>query len=302
MGRRIVLVGLVLAVAVAACGSDDASTPPTPGPVAAFPVTVRDVEIPAEPVRIVSLSATHTEVLYEIGAGDRVVATDVFSDHPSAAAETEKVDAFNLNVEAVAALDPDLVVLSFDPGDAVSGLAALGIPALLFAPPGPSDLEEAYAEWIELGTAVGLRPDAAELVERVRSEIGGMIASVPEADQETTFYVELDTTYFTAGDGTLLDSIFREVGLSNIAGPDAGAFPQLSAEYIIDADPDLIFLADTVCCGQTAETVAARPGWDQLSAVREGRVVELDDSVASRWSHRLVDLVAAIAEEVSETG
>lgn len=301
-GNRMRLTLAAVALLLAACSGDDATTEITNSAPAAFPVTVRGTTIPSEPQRIVSLSATHTEVLYEIGAADRIVATDVFSDFPAAANDTEKVDAFNLSVEAVAALEPDLVVLSFDPGDAVSGFEALGIPALLFPPPGPSDLDDVYAEWIDLGTAVGLRGAAESLAETARSEIEDLLESVPERNTPVTFYLELDTTFFTVGEGTLLDTVFAAAGLTNIAGPDAGAFPQLSAEFIVDADPDLIFLADTVCCGQTAETVAARPGWEALSAVQAGRVIELDDSIASRWSDRLVDLLTVVTKEVAALG
>lgn len=293
---------LALALVAGACGDDDPVSTTTSPDATGFPVTVMGTEIPAAPERIVSLSATHTEVLYEIGAGDAIIATDVFSDHPAAALETEKVDAFNLSVEAVAALDPDLVVLSYDPGDAMSGFAALGIPAILFSPPGPAVLAEAYDEWRMLGLATGHASEAEALVDRVSREIQDVVDGVPQTIRSFTYFAELDSTLFTAGPGTLLDSIFGMLGMTNVVGEDAGAFPQVTAEFLLDADPDFIFLADTVCCGQSAETIAQRPGWDELSAIRNGKVVELDDSIASRWSHRLSDLVSTIADEVYGTG
>jgi len=301
--KRLFSLVLALGLLVAACG-DDGSGPSTSAPSDAgmFPVTVRGTEIPALPERIVSLSATHTEVLYEIGAGPEVVATDVFSDYPAAAAETEKVDAFNLSVEAVAALDPDLVILSYDPGDAMAGFEALDIPAILFSPPGPASLEAVYDEWQELGRATGHTTEAQALVREVRDDIDSVVAEVPQTVRSFTYFVELDSTLFTVGAGTLLDSVFGMLGLTNVAGVDAGAYPQLSAEFLLDADPDFIFLADTVCCGQTAETVASRPGWSELSAVGNGSVVELDDSVASRWGPRIFELVLRITKEVYGVG
>jgi iron complex transport system substrate-binding protein len=297
MGKRLALVTLVLALVAGACGADDPVGSTTTQPDAAgFPLTVLGAEIPEQPSRIVSLSATHTEVLYEIGAGDAIIATDVFSDYPVAARNTEKVDAFNLSVEAVAALDPDLVILSYDPGDAMSGFAALGIPAILFSPPGPTDLKEVYAEWLDLGRAAGHGPEAEDLVSAVGVDLDVLLDEVPETIRSFTYFVELDSTLFTAGPGTLLDTVFGTLGMTSIVSVDAGAFAQLSAEFLLDADPDFIFLADTVCCGQSAETVAERPGWDELSAVRAGNVVELDDSIASRWSHRILLLFQAIAE------
>jgi iron complex transport system substrate-binding protein len=300
MGRRIALLTLALALVAGACGDDTpADSTITPADSPAFPVTVRGTEIPALPERIVSLSATHTEVLYEIGVGDRIIATDVFSDHPAAALETEKVDAFNLSVEAVAALDPDLVILSYDPGDAMSGFAALGIPAVLFAPPGPTDLDGVYAEWLDLGRASGQTESAEALVAQVSRDIDLIVDDLPQTLRSFTYFIELDSTLFTVAPGSLLDTVFGMLGMTNVIGPDAGPFPQVSTEFLLDADPDFVFLADTVCCGQTAETVAARPGWDELSAVQNGNVVELDDSIASRWSHRIVELLRVVAKEVS---
>ncbi|RMH67259.1 MAG: ABC transporter substrate-binding protein, partial [Actinomyces sp.] len=115
-----------------------------------------------------------------------------------------------------------------------------------------------------------------------------------------TYYHELDDTLYTVTSGTFVGEIYALFGLENVADPadaDGSAFgyPQLSAEYLVDADPDLIFLADTKCCGQSAATVAARPGWDTLTAVREGHVVELDDDIASRWGPRVVDFARAVA-------
>ena len=301
--RKLVGLALALLLLVAACGDDDqvlsTSTPPDTG---SFPATVRGAVIPQAPERIVSLSATHTEVLYEIGAGPVIVGTDVFSDYPAAANETEKIDAYNLSVEAVAALDPDLVILSFDPGDAVSGLTALGIPAVLFAAPGPTTLDDVYAEWRDLGAATGHIEETAALIDQVSNDIEGILAQTPETLRAFTYFLELDSTLFTAGTGTLLDSVFGLLGLQNIADPADGPFPQLSPEYIIGADPDFVFLADTVCCGVSAVTVATRPGWNTMTAVNNGDVIELDDSVASRWGPRLVDLILTISKEVYGVG
>ena len=299
------LTSLVLAVGliIAACGGDDSSiNAPTATDDGAFPVTVRGTEIVELPERIVSLSATHTEILYEIGAGSSVIGTDLFSDYPAQANGTEKIDAFNLSVEAVAALDPDLVVLSYDPGDAVTGLAALGIPTVLFAAPGPATFEQVYAEMRDVGVASGRTEDAEALIARMKTDLEAVLAQVPVTVRPFTFFLELDSILFTAGSGTLLDTIFGMVGLQNIADPTDGPFPQLSPEYVVGANPDFVFLADTICCGESPETVAARPGWAEMSAVRDGAVVALDDSVVSRWGPRLVDLVVTISKEVYGVG
>ncbi len=129
------------------------------------------------------------------------------------------------------------------------------------------------------------------------------MASIPAFDDAPTFYHELDPTFYSVTSSTFIGEIYGLLGLVDIADaadPDGYGYPQLSAEYIIEQDPDFIFLADTKCCGQNAETVAARPGWDRLTAVEEGRIVELDDDVASRWGPRIVDLLATVAEAVKQ--
>jgi iron complex transport system substrate-binding protein len=116
-----------------------------------------------------------------------------------------------------------------------------------------------------------------------------------------SFYHELDDTYYSVTSSTFIGQLYELVGLRNIADSAKGAgggYPQLSGEYIIEADPDLIFLADTKCCGQSQATVAARPGWDRIAAVERGNVVPLDDDVASRWGPRVVDLLQRIGRAV----
>jgi len=289
---------VILALVGAACG-DDAS----PGPGGAtttapgYPVEVRGVTIPEPPERIVSGSATHTEILFAIGAGDRVVAVDDFSDFPSETAEIPHFDAFNASVEGIAGFDPDLVILAFDPGDVASGLAALGIPTIVFAPP-PTNLDEAYLEWVDVGIAVGSADAAEDLVASTRADIAEIVSQVPVYVRPFAYYHELDTTYFSIGSDTFLGSIYGMLTMVSIADEAGGGYPQLSGEFIIDADPDFIFLAD----GETAESLAARPGWSEMSAIQSGSIVELDPATASRWGPRLVDLVALIAREVHGVG
>lgn len=297
MPRRLVLAA-ALALLIAGCGGGDSAPPDETQAGAGFPVVVAGVTIPAEPQRIVSASASHTEILYAIGAGGAVVATDLFSNHPPEAEETEKIDAFNLSIEAVAALDPDLVILAFDPGGAVDALSGLGVPTLLFDP--PVTLSDVYSQVTTLGTATGRAPEAAALAAEMEEGIERVAAS-RAGSEPLTYYHELDPTLFSVASGTFIGSLYGLLGLQSIVAPedaDALGYAQLSAEAILDADPDFIFLADTRCCGESAASLAARPGWDALSAVREGRVVELDDDIASRWGPRIVDFVTAVAEAV----
>ena len=172
--KRLTSLLLALVLIGAACG-DDAPAGPTTTADTGFPVVVRGTTIDASPDRIVSASPTHTEILFALGAGDRVVAVDDFSDFPAEAAPLPHFDAFNASVEGIAGFDPDLVILAFDPGDVASGLAALGIATIVFAPP-PVTLDEAYAEWSEVGDAVGV--SAESLIDETRDVIATIVAQV----------------------------------------------------------------------------------------------------------------------------
>ena len=145
--------------------------------------------------------------------------------------------------------------------------------------------------------------EAAELVAQMSTDIEAVLAAVPAAETPLSYYHELDNTYYSVTSGTFIGAVYDLFGLVNIAdaaGADA-LYPQLNAEYILSEDPDLIFLACTKYCGETAATVAARPGWDVLSAVRNGGVVEMDDDVASRWGPRIVDYIEQVGTAVTAT-
>ncbi|HJY32317.1 MAG TPA: ABC transporter substrate-binding protein [Actinomycetota bacterium] len=307
MGKRLsIVVALVLAPSAAACGSyggsDDAPAGNVASPSSApssFPVAVEgtsgQVTIEARPERIVSLSPTATEDLFAIGAGEQVIAVDDQSNFPPEAPATE-LSGFEPNVEAIAGFEPDLVVFATDPGDLGSSLEGLGITALqLDAAP---TLEVAYEQIEQLGLATGHADEARALVDDMRSEIEGLVNAADPASR-TSFYYELDDTFYSVTSKTFIGQLFELLGLENIAdeaGKGSGGYPQLSAEYILASDPDLIFLADTKCCGQSLETVSQRPGWHELSAVTRGDVVPLNDDVASRWGPRIVDLLRRISE------
>lgn len=252
------------------------------------------------PQRIVSLSPTATEMLFALGAGDWVVAVDDNSNYPPEAPTTD-LSSFTPNLEAIIGMEPDVVVLSNDPGGVISGLRAAQVEALLL--PAVESLEGTYDQIEELGGMTDREEEAAELVGGMRAEIDDLVGSLPERRVEPTYYHELDPTLYTATSSTFIGAIYSLAGLENIADAaddDASGYPQLSAEYILDQDPDLIFLADTKCCQQSRETLAARPGFAGLDAVSDGRVHELDDDVASRWGPRVVDLLRAVVEATAD--
>lgn len=321
--RSFVAVLAALALVVAACGDDDDTGTATSGEAASpttettagggdgaddgdFPVTVTidgtDTTIDARPEAIVSLSASATEMLFALGAGDQVVAVDEFSDFPAEAPTTD-LSGFDPNLEAIIAYEPDLVILEGDRNDVVGGLAAVDVATIVV--PAAATFEDTYSQIEVLGAATGNVGEAAEVVASMQSDIEELVAGLPERDEPLTYYHELDDTLYSVTSQTFIGEVYALAGLESVAdaaegAADAAGYPQLSAEFLVDADPDLIFLADTKCCGQDADTVAARPGWSELSAVQAGNVVELDDDIASRWGPRIVDFLEAIVEAVAE--
>jgi len=252
--------------------------------------------------RIVSITPTGTEILFAIGAGDRVVAVDQFSYYPPEAPVTD-LDGWNPNVEAIAAYEPDLVVLQTN-GDLIASLEALGITVL--AHDAPFVFDDVYDQIAQFGEVTGQTDEAAQLIADMQSQIAELIEAAPDAAGLSYFH-ELDNTLYSVTSGTFIGQVYGLFGLANVADPadadgSAYGYPQLSDEFIVDADPDVIFLADTLCCAQNAETVASRPGWDQLSAVQNGRIVELNDDIVSRWGPRLVDFIAAISDALVDIG
>lgn len=298
------LVALALVCGACGSGSDDVDAAGTPSPSGDFPVTISadngKVTIETRPTRIVSLSATATEMLFAIGAGDQVTAVDDQSNYPPEA-PTTKLSGFEPNVEAIAGYEPDLVVYSNDPGDLQKSLDALKIPAI--DEPAAADLDDSYEQIEELGDVTGHPAEAAAVVDDMKSKIEDVVASLPDTGEGLTYYHELDDNYFSVTSKTFIGQVYGLLGLENIADPadkDGSGYPQLSAEYIVKADPDLIFLADTKCCGQSPKTVAARPGWGSIAAVKNDGVVPLDDDIASRWGPRIVDFLQTTAAAVEQ--
>lgn len=253
------------------------------------------------PERIVSLSASATEMLFAIGAGDQVVAVDDNSNYPPEAPTTD-LSAYDPNVEAISNYEPDLVVLDASDPDLIAGLEKVGIE--VFEAPAAKTLEDTYDQIAELGEATGHADEAQELVTSMQADVEEILADAPTLDEPLSIYHELDDTLYSVTSDTFLGDLYRSVGLVNVADAadaegQSGGYPQLSAEYLIDADPDLVFLADSKCCAQTPETFAARPGFAELSAVTSGQVILLDDDVASRWGPRVVDLLRQIVDAVN---
>jgi iron complex transport system substrate-binding protein len=254
------------------------------------------------PVRIVSLSPTATESLFAVGAGKQVVAVDDQSDYPKTAPRTS-LSGFTPNVEAIAAYRPDLVVIAYDPKGLSGALARLGITVIHHD--GARTFAGAYQQIVQMGRVTGHEPEANRLVRSMKARIAAIVAGGRKVGQGRSVYHELTPDLYSATSTTFVGKVYAAFGLRNIAdAADGGGtgYPQLSAEYVVSESPDVIVLADTVCCAQTAATVATRPGWDRVNAVRTRSIVRIHDSIASRWGPRLVDFYRAVASALTRLG
>jgi cobalamin transport system substrate-binding protein len=284
----------VAALALAVAGASGGSSA-----TAQYPVTVigsnGKVTVTKRPSRIVSLSPTATETLFAIGAGPQVVAVDDQSDFPKSAPKTA-LSGFTPNVEAIAAYRPDVVVIAYDPKGLSGALGRLDITVL--HQDGAKSFKGAYQQIRQLGMVTGRTGAALKLVSGMKAKIARVVKESKKARPGLTVYHELTPDLYSATSKTFVGQVYSALGLRNIADaadPTGFGYPQLSAEYVVSASPDVIVLADTVCCGEKPSSVASRPGWDRISAVRTGSIVRIHDSIASRWGPRLVDFFRAMS-------
>lgn len=246
--------------------------------------------------RIVSLSPTATEMLYAIGAGEQVVAVDLYSNYPDEAPDGT-LDGFVPDLEAIVASEPDLVVTQGLPPDVESGLTELGITVL--TQPAGAGIDDVYAQIADLGVVTGQIDGAADTNAEIRAGIEEVLAGLPEREEPLTVFHEIDESFYTATSNTFIGQVYIAMGFENIADAhdDGTGFPLIDGETIIAADPDVIVY--TSQAPYDADAIAARPGWDSISAVANGRIVEVDADIASRWGPRIVEFMKAIAESVA---
>ena len=287
----VLLAALTAALLVLAVPAGAAAAP-------AFPVTIHaangDVQITTRPTRIVSLSPTHTETLFAIDAGSQVIAVHDQSNYPPRAPRTN-LSGYHPNVEAIVSYRPDLVVVS-DVGGLVASLRKVGITVLF--EPAADNLAQAYDEMRQLGAATGHAARAKAVVSSMQVTMTKLIRSVPKRSRHLKVFHELGPDLYSATSKTFIGQVYRTFGFQNIADAadkSGNGYPQLSNEYVLAANPDLVVLSDTKCCAQTAKTVAARPGWSNVAAVRGHGVIGVSDDIASRWGPRIVDFVRIVA-------
>jgi iron complex transport system substrate-binding protein len=260
----------------------------------------RQVELPKPAERIVSLAPSNTEILYAIGAGDRIIGRDDFSDYPQEAGDLPSVGGGfgDYNLEAIVDLEPDLVLAAeINTPEQVKALSDLGLTVFFLA--NPSTLDEMYTNLLIVAELTENLDSAEKLVETLQARVAEVASTIASAENSPTVFYELDATDpsapWTAGAGTFIDTLIAMAGGENIASDLEGQYLQLSIEEILVRDPQVILLGDAAY-GITPESLQERSGWSNLRAVEENKIFAFDDNLASRPGPRLVDGLEQLAE------
>jgi len=270
--------------------------------VSAFLSSAPVAQASTKPTRIISLSPSATEILFGIGAGSQVIAVDDNSDYPTNA-PFSKLSSFTPNVEAIAAYHPDLVVLQSSATGAANVQAQLlKLKINVFLEVTPNNITDAYSEFVALGKATGHPSLALALVASMKSQIAEIIAKYRKKSP-VSIYHELDNTLYSADSSTFIGQIYSDFNFANIAdaasGADSGGYPQLTPEAVIKANPKVIFLDDAPY-GESSSTVATRPGWSGISAVKNRHVITLPLDIPDRWGPRMVDFYRFIGQATAK--
>ncbi len=299
MLRKVLLITLLIAL-LAACTPQAAPTT-APAKSTFTDGLGREVTLKGTPQRIISIAPSNTEILFAIGAGNQVVGRDQFSDYPEATKNVTDIGpttSDKLNTEKIVSLKPDLVLAAeINTPEQVKQLEDLGITVYYLK--NPHTLDEMYGNLEIVARLTGHEAETATLIESLKKRVAAVDEKIAPVNSRPSVFYELDSTDpskpYTAGKGSFITLLIERAGGHNIAA-DLDGYPQMSLEQIVAADPNFIILGDATWGGVTPEMVASRPGWENLSAVKNKKVVPFDDNLVSRPGPRLVDGLEQLAK------
>lgn len=291
--RAFASLALVLAACAAPVGpaAVPSSTATTVTAAAHYPVSVTDdrgksLTLVTSPRRIVSLAPSATEIVFALGAGDRLIAVDDYSDFPAEAKAIPHIGGFRTSPEKVVSYSPDLI-LAITSGNLAVQLETLNQPLFVFD---PNDIEGVYRNILVVGTMLDRADAAQKLVADMRARIDAVAAKAKTATTKPRVLHEVDSTnpaqIYVAGPHNFIDSMIMIAGGINVAGDAAVKYPKLSPEEIVARNPDVIVLADAGK-GTTPQIVRARPGWSVIAAVKQNAIYPIDENLVSRPGPRL---------------
>lgn len=299
-------------IILGACTSTATSTPagiptqipatntPEPKPITLTDALGKEVTLQSPAKRVISLAPSNTEILFAIGAGSQVVGRDAFSDFPAEAQSlTDIGGGFGaLNTEAIIALDADLVLAAdLTPPEQVQTFEDLGL--TVFSLPNPNDFDTLYENLRVVAKLTGHEKETEALVSSLQQRVSVVEQAISQAETRPLVFYELDASDvnapYTAGPGTFIDFLITKAGGDSLGSTMDSAWVQISVEALITRNPEIIILGDYTWGGVTPEAVAARSGWEVISAVKNGKVFTFDDNLVSRPGPRLVDGLEALA-------
>jgi iron complex transport system substrate-binding protein len=297
MARCILAVTLIV---LSACGGSDgapapAANPEAASPEAAFPMTVNDDEgaettLEAPPERIVTFAPSHTEIVFALGLGDRLVGVSGdFDDYPPEAQDIESIGGaggVEPNIEKVVALEPDILLTAFIGGEWKDGLRELDVPVFTTL---ASSLDDAVADIEVIGGLLGAEEEGRALADDLTAQAEAVETDAAGVPRVTCFLDFGDL--FTAGPGSLEFDLLQRAGCDPVTASTDEPYPQWSAEQLVEDDPHVYLAAE----GTSVEQVARQPGLEDLTAVRQGRIEEVDSDLISRPGPRMVEGLEALA-------
>ena len=247
----------------------------------------------SSPKRIISLSPSITEILFEIGSGNQVIAVDNLSNYPNEAPISD-ISAYDPNVEAISLLNPDLVILSYNIKNLKTALKKIGIETIYL--PAPLNFEDILDQIDYLGLQTGNEVKAKKLISKMKNRMK-TLQKLRENETATKIYHEIDPNYYSPSKFSFIGDIYQKLNYKNVANKadiNNLGYPKLSPELIISENPDLIVLPGKD--NKYVEKVKLRPGWGYIEAVKKNNFLLTNNDIASRWGPRILNFASILVE------
>ena len=222
-----------------------------------------EISLPAPPQRIVSLLPSLTEMVCELGACDRLVGVDNYSNWPAAVHKLPRVGGLeDAYIEIIVSLRPDVVLLSVS-SRAMARLEGLGLKVVALEPKTMADVQRVMGKVGQTLQVTG----APQLWERIDNGVNLAARDLPSALRGTTVYFEVNSGPYAASESSFIGEMLARIGVANVVPGKLGPFPKLNPEFVVRADPQVIMISD-----RNAQALGDRPGWSRIRAIRAGRV------------------------------
>ncbi len=266
-----------------------------------YPLEVEDdfgnkVTIEKAPEKIISLAPSHTEILFSLGLDAKIAGVTTYCDYPEEAKTKEIVGDYTaINLEKVIEINPDLVLI-YGPGDEESNnrLKEAGIAILGFM---PESIDQVIDTIKKIGEVTGKAEEAKEVIDKMIEKRDSIVEKVKDKDKVKVFYEIWHDPLMAAGPGSFMNELMTVAGGDNIAKDAEGQYPQFDIEQLIERNPE-VYLTSKDSEEKTVESIKARPGYENITAIREGNIYILDPNIVSRPGPRIVEALELVAKAI----